>query len=153
MNIEEFKEKMQLRPLEERLELKKNNPSNNQQKPRIMAKGNKPSKEHLEFLKQVLEENKIDLQFELSICLTDLPKDHLQKASNGKIYIDLVASPRKEADQWGRDIKVAVKQTKEDRENKAPKCYVGGGRMYTFAYQQTETPSDKDLEDNLPFPM
>lgn len=118
-----------------------------------MAKTNQPSKEHLDFLKEVLTTNEIDLQFEISLCLSDLPKTHLQKAKNGKIYIDIVASPRKEADQWGRDIKVAVKQTKKDREEKAPKIYVGGGRMITFASNGSETPTDKDIEENLPFPM
>lgn len=118
-----------------------------------MAKKNSPSKEHLEFLKEVLTTNQIDMQIEISLCLSDLPKTHLQKAKNGKIYIDLVASMRKEADQWGRDVKVAVKQTAKDREEKAPKIYVGSGRLITFAQMAAETPTDKDLEENLPFPM
>lgn len=118
-----------------------------------MAKVNSPSKEHLNFLKEVLAQNQIDLQFEISLCLTDLPKTHLQKAKNEKIYIDLVVSPRKEPDQWGRDVKVAVKQTKKDREEKSSKIYVGGGRMLTFAQMAAETPTDKDLEESLPFPM
>lgn len=153
MDIEEFKAKMQLESLEEQMTDDIINPSNNQQKRKTMAIGNKPSKEHKEFLQEVLKQNGIDLQFEISLCLTDLPKDHLQKAKNGKIYIDLVASPRKEPDQWGRDVKVAVVQTKKDREEKLPKCYVGGGRMITFAIGQTEQPSEKDLEENLPFPI
>lgn len=118
-----------------------------------MAKKNSPSKEHLEFLKEVLTTNQIDMQLEISLCLSDLPKTHLQKAKNEKIYIDIVASMRKEADQWGRDVKVAVKQTAKDREEKAPKIYVGGGRLITFAQMAAETPTDKDLEENLPFPM
>lgn len=118
-----------------------------------MAKKNAPSKEHLQFLKEVLSTNQIDMQFEISLCLTDLPKTHLQKANNGKIYIDIVASMRKEPDQWGRDVKVAVKQTAKDKDEKAPKIYVGGGRMITFAQTTAETPTDKDLEENLPFPM
>lgn len=153
MDIEEFKAKMRLESLEEQMTDDIINPSNNQQKRKTMAIGNKPSKEHKEFLQEVLKQNGIDLQFEISLCLTDLPKDHLQKAKNGKIYIDLVASPRKEPDQWGRDVKVAVVQTKKDREEKLPKCYVGGGRMITFAIGQTEQPSEKDLEENLPFPI
>lgn len=153
MELEEFKAKMRLELIEEQITDNIINPSNNQQKRKIMAIANKPSKEHKEFLREVLVQNSIDLQFEISICLTDLPKDHLQKAKNGKIYIDLVASPRKEPDQWGRDVKVAVAQTKKDREEKLPKCYVGGGRMITFAIGQTEQPSEKDLEENLPFPI
>ena len=114
-----------------------------------MAKKNTPSKEHLKFLKEVLSTNQIDLQFEISVCINDIPKDKMVKASNKKIYVDLVVAPRKEPDQWGRDLKVYCRPTAEDREKQAPKNYVGGGRMITFASESGEAVSDNDLADIL----
>lgn len=116
----------------------------------IMAKKNAPSKQALEALKSFLAENQTDLQCEISLCLSDLPKTHLQKAKNGKIYADIVVAVRKEPDQWGRDMKVYMKPTAQDREQKANKIYVGGGRMITFVAEGHETPTEEDLND-LPF--
>ena len=116
-----------------------------------MAKKNAPSKEHLEFIKEVLTTNGIDLQLEISLCLSDLPKDKMTQAKNGKIYLDVVAAIRKEPDQWGRDIKVYAKPTEADRKAQAAKVYVGGGRMITFATSSGETPSEEELKEKLPF--
>lgn len=116
-----------------------------------MAKKNSPSREHLEFLKEVLTTNGIDLQLEISLCLSDMPKDKMSKAKNGKIYIDVVAGIRKEPDQWNRDIKVYAKPSEADRKNQAPKIYVGGGRMITFAKSSGDAPTDEEVNNLMPF--
>lgn len=127
-----------------------------------MAKKNSPSKEHLEFLKEVLKQNDIDLQFEISLCLNDIPKDKMVKSAKGKVYVDLIAAIRKEPDQWGRDLKVYCKPSQQDRENQRAKDYVGGGRMITFAKPKGDEPTDEDInnllglngdeqKDNLPY--
>ena len=118
-----------------------------------MAKKNAPSKEHLDFLKEVLVTNAIDLQLEISLCLSEIPKDRMTKGKNGKIYVDIVAAPRKEPDQWGRDIKVYIKPSAKDRENKSPKLYVGGGRMITFAASSAEQPTDEEINNLMPFDL
>ena len=127
-----------------------------------MAKKNAPSKEHLQYLKQVLAKEGIDLQCEISLCLSDIPKSYMQKAKNNKIYCDIVIGIRKEPDQWGRDLKVYMKPTAKDKENNVAKSYVGGGRMITFALSNGEEPTESDIEklfnppatnekDDLPF--
>lgn len=116
-----------------------------------MAKKNSPSKEHLDFLKEVLTTNGIDLQVEISLCLSDIPKERMSKAKNGKIYVDIVAAMRKEPDQWNRDVKVYARPTEADRKNQAPKIYVGGGRLITFASSSGETPSDDEVNNLMPF--
>lgn len=118
-----------------------------------MSKKNSPSKEHLEFLKEVLSTNGIDLQLEISLCLSDMPKVKMSKARNGKIYLDVVAALRKEPDQWHRDIKVYVKPSEEDRKNQAPKIYVGGGRMITFAKSSGDAPTDEEVNNLMPFDL
>lgn len=116
-----------------------------------MAKKNSPSREHLEFLKEVLATNGIDLQLEISLCLSDMPKDKMTKGKNGKIYLDIVAALRKEPDQWNRDIKVYAKPTEADRKNQSPKVYVGGGRMITFAKSSGDAPTEEEVNNLMPF--
>ena len=52
----------------------------------------------------------------LSICLSDLPKEKIQKAKNGKLYININIRKRKEPDQFGQDVYATVQQTKEEKE-------------------------------------
>lgn len=100
------------------------------------------------FRKSLTDAN-FDVQQELSLCLSDMPKSHMSKAKNGKIYINITVAMRKEPDQWGRDLKVFVTPTKKDREEKANKIYVGGGKTYIFAGEDVQQPTDDDLTEIL----
>lgn len=115
-----------------------------------MAKKNSPSKEAVKSLQDFLQSKSYDFQCEISLCLSDLPKSHMSKAKNGKVYADIVVGIRKEPDQWGRDLKVYMKPTKEDRENKSPKSYVGGGKMIIFEADGITPPEASDY-NNLPW--
>ena len=46
--------------------------------------------------------------YKISICLSDLPKEHITEAKNGKKYINLTVNKKKEADQYGKDLSVTV---------------------------------------------
>lgn len=109
-------------------------------------------KEAKEKLAEVLKELGFDIQEEVSLCLSDIPKDHMSKAKNGKIYINITIAMRKEPDQWGRDLKVYMTPTKEDRANKTPKMYVGGGKTFIFAENQADTPTDDEINNLIPPP-
>lgn len=50
----------------------------------------------------------------VSICLTDLPKEHMQKGKNGKTYIKLNIGDKQEKDQYGNDVVVTVDTWKPD---------------------------------------
>lgn len=115
-----------------------------------MSIKNRPSKESVAFLKEVLKENNFDLQQEISLCLSDLPKSHMTKGNNGKLYMNLTIGIRKEPDQWGRDLKVYVSPTSEDRSNHLPKTYVGGGKMIIFVQQSGEIPTQSDVDAVIP---
>lgn len=117
-----------------------------------MAINNRPSKEAVKELKVFLENKQYDLQEEVSLCLSDLPKDHMSKGSNGKIYINLTIGIRKDPDQWGRDLKVYVTPTRQDKEAHAPKNYVGGGNMIIFAVAGSAPVTDADMSAILPAP-
>ena len=89
----------------------------------------------------------------LSICLSDLPKEKIQKAKNGKLYININIRKRKEPDQFGQDVYATVQQTKEEKEAKTDKLYVGNGKYVKFDAPGTGEmvkPKEEDI-DGLPF--
>lgn len=83
---------------------------------------------------------------EISVCLNDIPREKMRKGNNGKIYFSLTIAKRKEPDQWKRDLKVYISQSKEDREKNVPKIYVGGGKTITFESQEQEPPTAEEME-------
>ena len=95
----------------------------------------------------------------LSICLSDLPKEKIQTASNGKKYINLVVDKRKEAGKYGETHTLYVSQSKEEREAKEDKKYVGSGKEYVYNGQQSNTTQSSVYQlqeqqlsnDELPF--
>lgn len=79
----------------------------------------------------------------LSICLSDLPKEKLRKSEkNGKVYVNLTVSPRKEEDKFGNNVYAIVQQTKEEREAKASKTYVGEGKHIDFSIRGSGMPEN-----------
>ena len=93
----------------------------------------------------------------LNICLSDIDKTKIFTAKNGKKYLSVVVTERKEVDQYGNDLVVYVSQSKDERDNKAQKNYIGSGKTYgekpTPAQPQEAPqpqPQDEETED-LPF--
>lgn len=90
----------------------------------------------------------------ISLCLSDLPKDKIKQADNGKKYINLILSERKEEGKFGETHTLAVSRTKEEREAGTPTVYVGSGKEYK---PQPATPQDveglpvAENIDDLPF--
>ena len=95
----------------------------------------------------------------LSICLSDLPKEKIQTATNGKKYINLVVDKRKEAGKYGETHTLYVSQSKEEREAKNDKKYVGSGKEYVYNGQQNnsskasehQAQEQQQSNDGLPF--
>jgi hypothetical protein len=67
-----------------------------------------------------------------SICLSDIPEDKITTSSNGKKYVNIVVDQRKEKDQYDNTHTAYMSQSKEERQSKVPKRYVGNGKEYTF---------------------
>lgn len=61
----------------------------------------------------------------------DLSKVHPSKIyeKDGKKYLSLNISVNDEVNQWGNNVSISVGQTKEERENKEPKSYLGNGKV------------------------
>lgn len=86
----------------------------------------------------------------VSVCLSDIPKSEIVEAKNGKKYVNLVLDERREVGQYGETHMLYMLQTKEERQNKAKKVYVGSGKEYKFEKRQEDVP-DSDGGDGLPF--
>lgn len=56
--------------------------------------------------------------YKVSICLSDIPKEHTFEY-NGKTYIKLEISKKKEVDMYGKNVTVAVDTWKPDGEKQA----------------------------------
>jgi hypothetical protein len=93
----------------------------------------------------------------LDICLSDIPKDRIKEGRNGKKYLDIVVTEMRQPDNYGNDLTVYVQQTKEERQDKAPKIYIGKGKTYSFDKEQPQPlPNEGDNttspeHDDLPF--
>lgn len=92
----------------------------------------------------------------LSICLSDIPKDRIKLANNGKKYLSITVQDLKEADEYGNTHSLYYTQTKEEREAKEKRIYIGRGKEFVFqsarpsVEEVAELPVAEDLDD-LPF--
>lgn len=92
----------------------------------------------------------------LNLCLTDLPKENIIKGKNGKLYINIVVDERKEVGKFGDTHTVTLSQSKEERDAKQDKVYVGSGKEIIFENrdkpQHTPTISTPDSDpEEMPF--
>lgn len=69
----------------------------------------------------------------LSICVSDIPKEQIKIAKNGKKYMNITVAERREIDQYDNTHTVFMSQTKEDREAKIDRTYIGSGKAINFA--------------------
>lgn len=96
-----------------------------------------------------------------SIDVTKIPKDKLFKGEKG-LYLDLSIVVNDES-RYGNNVSISVGQTKEERENKVDKIYLGNAKVIwtdnkvSLAQKDgEETPDDKsqqmdDLYGDLDF--
>ncbi len=95
-----------------------------------------------------------------SINLNEIPKDKIIVGKKGK-YLPISITLNDELDQFGNQGPVIVSQSKEEREAKTPKVYLGNvklvwtnGEVKKFDFQQQAAPQPKveeKVEDDLPF--
>ena len=63
-----------------------------------------------------------------SINLNEIPKDKIYVGKKGK-YLPITITLNDEVDQFGNQGPVVVEQTKEERDAKAPKTYLGNVKV------------------------
>lgn len=87
----------------------------------------------------------------LDICLSDIPKDKITEARNGKKYCKMCLTEMREADQFGNQHTIYMSQSKEEREAKAAKVYVGKGKDYGEKKQPNVPIANGQRKGDLPF--
>jgi len=95
-----------------------------------------------------------------SINLNNIPKDKIFTGKKGK-YLPITITLNDELDQFGNQGPVVVEQTKEERDAKAPKTYLGNVKV-VWSNGTNVDPAPRDMnsapasapaaaEDDLPF--
>ena len=65
----------------------------------------------------------------LDICLSDIPKERIKTAANGKKYLKGIIRPRKDVDRDGYDHYIAAFVPKEEREQGAGPMFIGRAQL------------------------
>ena len=95
-----------------------------------------------------------------SINLNEIPKDKIYVGKKGK-YLPITITINDEVDQFGNQGPVVVEQSKEERETKTPKTYLGNVKVVWTNGTNVETAPRPDTQgapapnlapaDDLPF--
>ena len=94
-----------------------------------------------------------------SINLNEIPKDKIYVGKKGK-YLPITITLNDELDQFGNQGPVVVEQTKEERDAKAPKTYLGNVKVvWTDGNNVDRAPMDNQqqaapapaVDEDLPF--
>jgi len=90
----------------------------------------------------------------IDICLSEIAEWARKKGQNGKVYAKFCVVERKEKDKYENTHTVYLNPTKEQRENKEAKTYVGSGKELVFnnapAPVQQDAPRH-EVNSDLPF--
>ena len=65
----------------------------------------------------------------LNLRVDKLPKEKFVKGKDGAVYYNLTVSINDEPNQFGQNVTAIDSQTKEEREAKKPKNYLGNGNV------------------------
>ena len=84
-----------------------------------------------------------------SICLSDIPKEKITEAKNGKKYLNLTLWVNDTPDQYGNIGSIQVSQTKEQRDAQEKKQYIGNFKSPT-AQAPVQAAASETIDD-LPF--
>ena len=85
-----------------------------------------------------------------SIDLNKIPKDKIYVGKKGK-YLPITITLNNEPDQFGNQGPVVVEQTKEERDAKTPKTYLGNVKV-VWSNGQNVNPAPRDNQPAAPAP-
>ncbi len=92
----------------------------------------------------------------LSLRVDKLPKEKFVQGKDGAVYYNFTIGVNDESNQWGQNVSATDSQTKEEREAKKPKSYLGNGNVVwtdgniKLADKKAEVTA-KEVESDLPF--
>lgn len=65
----------------------------------------------------------------LSLRVDKLPKEKFVQGKDGAVYYNFTVSVNDDSNQWGQNVSAIDSQTKEEREAKKTKNYLGNGTV------------------------
>jgi hypothetical protein len=92
----------------------------------------------------------------LSLRVDKLPKEKFVQGKDGAVYYNFTIGVNDESNQWGQNVSATDSQTKEERDAKKPKSYLGNGNVVwtdgniKLADKKVEVTA-KEVESDLPF--
>ena len=92
----------------------------------------------------------------LSLRVDKLPKEKFVQGKDGAVYYNFTIGVNDDSNQYGQNVSATDSQTKEEREAKKPKTYLGNGNVVwtdgniKVADKKVEVTKEDD-GDNLPF--
>ena len=92
----------------------------------------------------------------VSLRVDKLPKEKFVQGKDGAVYYNFTVAVNDESNQWGQNVSLTDSQTKEEREAKKPKTYLGNGNVIwtngtiQLADKKVEDTA-KEVESDLPF--
>ena len=86
-----------------------------------------------------------------SINLGNIPKDKIFKGKKGQ-YLPITITINDEVDQFGNQGPVCVEQSKEERDAKTPKTYLGNVRVVWTNGENVDT-APRDEQATAPQPV
>ena len=83
-----------------------------------------------------------------SIDLTKIDKSKINNHKNGSAYYNIDIFIKDEKDQYGNDCAISQSQSKEEREAKDKKVYIGNGKS-VWNSDSSQSENKADLPFNL----
>jgi hypothetical protein len=95
----------------------------------------------------------------LSIRVDKLPKEKFVMGKDGAVYYNCTLNINDEANQWGQNVSLTDSQTKEERDAKKAKNYLGNGNVVWTDGKITAVKKEgqqavkeaEEVDDLLPF--
>lgn len=93
----------------------------------------------------------------LSLRVDKLPKEKFVSGKDGAVYYNFTIGVNDDTNQFGQNVSATDSQTKEEREAKKPKTYLGNGNVVwtdgniKLADKKVEATAKEVASDNLPF--
>ena len=93
----------------------------------------------------------------LSLRVDKLPKEKFVQGKDGAVYYNFTVAVNDESNQWGQNVSLTDSQTKEEREAKKPKSYLGNGNVIwtngtiQLAEKKEGVATKEVVGDDLPF--
>lgn len=87
-----------------------------------------------------------------SIDLAKIDTSRIVDGKNGAKYYNISINVNDEADQYGNNASVTTNQTKEERDAKAPKTYLGNGKT-VWSSQGTPVPTQQAAPKKVSAPV